>query len=104
MRSPARRTVFRPPRAARRPCLARRFRVAFLLDRFAARLLAALRVGRFLADDDRFLADARLAPLRFFPLLVFADFLVGAIWSSAVVGYGDALNERNGTPAPFRGP
>jgi hypothetical protein len=45
-------------------------------------------VGRFLADDDRFLADARLAPLRFFPVLAFADFLVGAIWSSAVVGYG----------------
>ena len=104
VRSPAWRTVLRPPRAAWRPCFARRFSVAFLLPRFAARLLAVFRVGRFLADDGRFLADARLAPLRFFPVLRFADFLVEAIWSSAVVGMADVLNDMNGTPVPAPGP
>jgi hypothetical protein len=50
----------------------------------ATRLPAVFLVDRFLAEEGRFLADARLAPLRFFPALRFADFLVGAIWSSAV--------------------
>jgi hypothetical protein len=42
----------------------------------------------FPAGAGRFRADVRLAPLRFFPVLRFADFLVEAIWSSFVVGYG----------------
>ena len=103
MRSPAWRTVLSPPRAARRPCFARRFRVVFLLARFAARVVAVFRVDRFLADDGRFLADARLAPLRFFPVLRFADFLVGAIWSSTVVGTAKVLNDVNAMLTPLPG-
>jgi hypothetical protein len=66
--------VFSPAcRAARRPFLACRFKLAdFEPDRLARRFVALFRTARFLEDDP-------LAVRRFFPELCFADFLVAAM-------------------------